>query len=83
MNYDELTNELAALYKDIREKRVEPALAHELNNTAANIQGVIRLGLLNAKLQNRAPDLAFFKEARKEAVRKPTQTAAQKGKRNG
>ncbi|AXY83344.1 hypothetical protein [Acidovorax phage ACPWH] len=69
MNYDDLTQELSALYKDIKAKKIEPALAHELNNTAQNIQGVIRLGLLNAKLQNRAPDLAFFRDARKAAVK--------------
>lgn len=76
MNLEALTNELTGLYKDIRAGKVEPAVAHELNNTAANIQGVIRLGLLNAKLQNKSPDLAFFKEARKAAVKK----GAQRGK---
>lgn len=70
MNYDELTDELAALYRDIKAKKIEPALAHELNNTAANIQGVVRLGLLNAKMQSRSPDLAFFKAARRDATRK-------------
>lgn len=73
MNLEALTNELTGLYKDIRAGKVEPAVAHELNNTAANIQGVIRLGLLNAKLQNKSPDLAFFKEARKAAVKKGAQ----------
>lgn len=70
MNYDELTNELAALYKDLKAKKVEPALAHELNNTAANIQGVIRLGLLNAKMQHKTPDLQFFRAARQAATKK-------------
>lgn len=70
MNLEAFTNELTALYKDIREGKVETAVAHELNNTAANIQGAIRLGLLNAKLQNKAPDLAFFKDARKAAAKK-------------
>ena len=68
MNLEALTNELTGLYKDIRAGKVEPAVAHELNNTAANIQGVIRLGLLNAKLQNKSPDLAFFKEVQKEFI---------------
>lgn len=72
MNYDELTNELAALFRDLKDKKIEPALAHELNNTAANIQGVVRLGLLNAKMQSRAPDLAFFKAARRDATNKGT-----------
>ena len=55
-----MTRELGQLYKDLKDGKVEPALAHELNNTAANIQGVIRLGLLNAKLRNESPNLAFF-----------------------
>ena len=70
MNLEALTNELTGLYEDIRAGKVAPAVAHELNNTAANIQGVIRLGLLNAKLQNKSPDLAFFKEARQAAAKK-------------
>lgn len=82
MNYDDLTNELAGLYKDLKAKKIEPALAHELNNTAANIQGVVRLGLLNAKMQNRSPDLQFFKNARQAATRAST-PAAKKGARRG
>lgn len=70
MNLESFTEELTALYKDIGTGKVEAAMAHELNNTAANIQGAIRLGLLNAKLQNKSPDLAFFRSARKAAVKK-------------
>ena len=33
MNYDELTDELGQLFKDIKAKKVDPALAHELNAT--------------------------------------------------
>lgn len=73
MNFEAFTDELTALYKDIRAGKVEPAIAHELNNTASNIQGAIRLGLLNAKLQNRSPDLAFFRSARKAATKKGSQ----------
>lgn len=61
MNFDELTQELSDLYRDLKAGKIEPALAHELNSTALNIQGTIRLGLLHAKLQNKSPDLAFFK----------------------
>lgn len=75
MNYDQLTDELSSLYSDIRNKRVEPAVAHELNATVQNITSVVRLGLLNAKLKNQAPDIKFFKEAR--------QKAAKTGARNG
>jgi len=60
MNYDKLADELATLYAKLRDGTIEPALAHELNNTAMNIQGVIRLGLLNAKLRGEKPDLKFF-----------------------
>jgi len=52
MNYDKLADELATLYAKLRDGTIEPALAHELNNTAMNIQGVIRLGLLNAKVKS-------------------------------
>ena len=68
MNYDELTEELGKLWKDLRERKIEPALAHELNNTAQNIHSVVRLGLLDAKMKNQKPDLAFFKAARKQAA---------------
>lgn len=61
MNFDDLTNELSTLYQDIKTGKIEPALAHELNATALNIQGAIRLGLLNSKLRNESPDLTFFK----------------------
>lgn len=70
MNYEDLTKELSNLFMDLKAGKVEPALAHELNVTALNIQGTIRLGLLNAKLQNKAPDLAFFKEARQKVTAK-------------
>ena len=74
MNYDKLADELATLYTDLKAGKVEPALAHELNNTAMNIQGVIRLGLLNAKLRGEKPDLKFFRQkiaaAKKKGVRK-------------
>lgn len=63
MNYEDLTKELSDLYIGLKTGKIEPSLAHELNNTALNIQSTIRLGLLNAKLQNRAPDLKFFKSA--------------------
>ena len=69
MNYDDLTRELGQLWADLRSGKVEPALAHELNNTAQNIHAVVRLGLLDAKMKNRTPDLAFFKAARKRAVK--------------
>lgn len=69
MNYDELTNELCQLFKDIKAKKVDPAVAHELNATVANIHHVVRLGLLNAKLKGTTPELAFFKAARKKAVK--------------
>lgn len=65
MNFEDLTDELSLLYKDLKSGKIEPALAHELNNTALNIQGTIRLGLLNAKLQNAAPNLKFFTAAKK------------------
>lgn len=70
MNYDDLTNELSQLFKDIKAKKIDPAIAHELNVTVQNIHAVVRLGLLNAKLKSQAPNLAFFKETRKKAVRK-------------
>lgn len=69
MNFDELTQELSDLYKGLKAGKIEPSLAHELNNTAMNIQGAIRLGLLHAKLQNKTPDLSFFK-SKKVAARK-------------
>lgn len=71
MNYDLLIDELSDLYQGVKSGKIEPSLAHELNSTAENIQGVIRLGLLNAKLQNRAPNLAFFREAVKKAQKAP------------
>lgn len=80
MNYDQLTNELAALYKDLRTGKVDPGLAHELNNTAQNIHSVVRLGLLNAKLNGVRPNLAFFVQARKAAVKA---TAKKASKPNG
>ena len=49
MNFEELTDELSQLYKGLKNKTIEPALAHELNNTALNIQGTIRLGLLKMR----------------------------------
>ena len=67
MNYDELTAELGQLFKDIKAKKIEPAVAHELNATVQNIHHVVRLGLLNAKLQGEKPSLAFFKSAHKKA----------------
>lgn len=66
MNFDKLTSELSELYHDIKSGKIEPALAHELNATALNIQGTIRLGLLNAKLRNESPNLTFFKQPSKE-----------------
>lgn len=80
MNYDQLTEELSLLFRDLRQKKVDPLLAHELNNTAANIAATVRLGLLNAKMQGSVPNLAFFKESRKAAVRASTQ---KKGLKNG
>lgn len=74
MNYDQLIQELSKLYQGVKSGKIEPLLAHELNLTAENIQGVIRLGLFNAKLQNRAPDLTFFKKA----VKRATKPAAKK-----
>lgn len=68
MNYDELTNELGSLFKDIKAKKIEPAVAHELNATVQNIHHVVRLGLLNAKLKGELPNLEFFKAARKKAT---------------
>lgn len=68
MNYDELTSELSQLYKDIKAKKIDPALAHELNNTASNITATVRLGLLNAKMKGHTPNLEFFKDARKKAT---------------
>lgn len=68
MNYDDLTNELGQLFKDIKSKKIDPAVAHELNATVTNIHHVVRLGLLNAKLKGETPNLAFFKSARKKAV---------------
>ena len=79
MNYEDLTQELSSLYKDLKAGKIEPALAHELNNTALNIQGTIRLGLLNAKLRNEAPNLKFFAQQRKAAV----SHTAKKGTKNG
>jgi hypothetical protein len=70
MNFEALTDELSDLYRDLKAGKIEPALAHELNNTALNIQGTIRLGLLNAKLRNEAPDLKFFRKAKAEATQK-------------
>lgn len=75
MNYDELTDELGQLFKDIKGKKIEPAVAHELNATVQNIHAVVRLGLLNAKLKGETPNLQFFKAARKQATKK--------GKTNG
>lgn len=74
MNYDELTTELGQLFKDIKAKKIDPAVAHELNATVTNIHHVVRLGLLNAKLKGTTPDLAFFKASRKKAVRKGSKT---------
>ncbi|WP_315127347.1 hypothetical protein [Comamonas antarctica] len=71
MNYDDLTDELGQLYRDLRTGKVDPAVAHELNATAQNIHAVVRLGLLNAKLKNASPDLKFFRSARKAATKKP------------
>lgn len=70
MNYDQLTDELSKLYQDLKAGRVEVPIAHELNNTAMNIQGTIRLGLLNAKLRGEKPDLKFFRKAREAASKK-------------
>jgi hypothetical protein len=70
VNYNQLADELAKLYADIKEKRIDLTVAHELNNTAANITSVVRLGLLNSKLQGKTPDLAFFAQARTQATRK-------------
>lgn len=69
MNYNELTDELSQLYKNIKAGKVDPTVAHELNNTAANIQSTVRLGLLNAKLQGKTPDLKFFKAAARKAAK--------------
>jgi len=87
MNFEKLTDELSKLYDDIRNGKIEVSLAHELNNTALNIQGNVRLGLLNSKLRNEAPNLKFFKEERKQAVRETTRkasrSATKKGQSNG
>lgn len=74
MNYDELTTELGQLFKDIKTKKIEPAVAHELNATVQNIHSVVRLGLLNAKLKGASPDLEFFKAARKQAAKPKAKT---------
>lgn len=66
MNFDKLTNELCDLYQSLKDGKTEPALAHELNVTALSIQGMIRLGLLNAKLRNETPELTIFKKPTQE-----------------
>lgn len=63
MNFDKLLTELSDLYTGIKSGKIEVPKAHELNNTALNIQGTIRLALLNAKLRNEAPSLTFFGKA--------------------
>lgn len=73
MNLEDLTKELTTLYAEIRAGKIELPVAHELNNTAVNIQGVVRLGLLNAKLQNKVPNLDFFKEAHGKATKQEPQ----------
>lgn len=70
MNFDKLADELSKLYDDIKKQKVDLGTTHELNNTAANIQGVVRLGLLNAKMRGETPNLAFFSKARRAAVKK-------------
>lgn len=70
MNFDKLADELSKLYADIKAQKVDLGTAHELNNTAANIQGVVRLCLLNAKMRGETPSLAFFGKARRAAVKK-------------
>jgi len=80
MNYEALTTELSNLYLDLKAGKIEPKLAHELNNTAVNIQSTIRLGLLNAKLKGETPDLKFFKtdEKPQEVVPEKTQVTQKK-----
>lgn len=65
-----MNRELGRLYKDIKAKKIDLSVAHELNNTVANMQGNIRLALLNAKLGKGAPSMEFFKTTRKAAVKK-------------
>lgn len=70
MNFEELTQELSALYRDLKSGKVRPEKARELNNTAVNLQSAVRLGLLNARLRNETPDLDFFKKKAKKGARR-------------
>lgn len=70
MNFDQHLADLTTLYGDIKAGRIDPAVAHELNNTAMNIQGAVRLSLLNAKMRNEAPAMAFFGNKRKVGAKR-------------
>ena len=62
MNCEELTKELADLYRGLKSGKIKPTTAREMNMTASNIQANIRLELLNSRLKNETPDLSFFKK---------------------
>lgn len=69
MNFDKLTNELSDLYEGIKNDKVPLAKAHELNATAGNINALIRLALLQAKMIGETPNLAFFNKDKKGSTR--------------
>lgn len=80
MNFEALTQELSDLYTGLKNGKIKPETAHELNNTAANIQANIRLGLFNCRLRNEVPDLTFFK---KPVPKAKTKTPVKKAARHG
>lgn len=69
MNFQELNEQLSGVFKDIRSGKIKPDVGHELTNTAGAIQANVRLALLNARLRGEVPNLKYFGEAKKPAVK--------------
>lgn len=57
---EDLNAELSAVFRDMKSGKVRPAAALEMTRAAFCIQSNVRLQLLNARMRNEVPNLAYF-----------------------
>jgi len=56
----ELRNELQVIFRELRDGKLEPRQAKEMNNAAGKIIGTLKVELEYSHLRGEKPKIAFF-----------------------
>ena len=60
-NINDLTTELAQVFQDLKDEKLTPKIASEMNNAAGKLINSIKIQLEYSHLRQEKPDITFMK----------------------